>query len=402
MLPTRNTNPRIYYLLKGNLILMRTVDFSALKVGDIILSDTPKFGSRVGELARRYEKFVVMSAGVGEHAVVLGLGCYSTFSLLTRSDEGFSMEVLDGGTGKAKVYPALWHFTAEEFQRLGMNERMDAQGRLFALMDALNAQGVPESVCRVMSEVVLGVAGERAIESSLVDLPRARKVMDKAVKTGVEVYREMVDEYVGVAGTLARAMRTAIAESLTLLGRNAGWRNDGEQVVVANEDSSYVRKEILFRTNVGVECLGSFYFVERVSEGRAYVSNPATSEEAGYMAVDDISGLTMYFNDDSKYDMTRYTIVPVSTREELAMYAKDFQAVRNYIVAVSTRIHDVLAEHDELSFNASTYVPDSVSGVIGYAYDMVGQLERSAHEKRERANEYIDEVLRLNQLTHSE
>ena len=381
---------------------MHTVDFSALKVGDIILSDTPKFGSRVRELAYRYEKFVVMSVGAGEHAVVLGLGCYSTFYLLTRSDEGFSMEALDGGTGKAKVYPALWHFTTEEFQRLGMDERMDAQGHLFALMDALNTQGVPESVYQLMREAVLGVAGERAIESSLVDLPRARKVMGKAVNTGVEVYREMVDAYVDAVGTLARAMRTAIAESLTLLGRNAGWRNDGEQVVVANEDSSYVRKEILFRTNVGVECLGSFYFVERVSEGRAYVSDPATGKEVGYMAVDDISGLTMYFNDDSKYAMTRYTIVPVSTREELAMYAKDFQAVRNYIVAVSTRIRDVLAEFDELSFSASTYVPDSVSGVIGYAYDMVGQLERSAREKRERANEYIEKVLHLNQLAHSE
>ena len=381
---------------------MHTVDFSALKVGDIILSDTPKFGSRVRELAYRYEKFVVMSIGGGEHAVVLGLGCYSTFYLLTRSDEGFSMEALDGGTGKAKVYPALWHFTTEEFQRLGMDERMDAQGHLFALMDALNTQGVPESVYQLMREAVLGVAGERAIESSLVDLPRARKVMGKAVNTGVEVYREMVDAYVDAVGTLARAMRTAITESLGLLGRNAGWRNDGEQVVVANEDSSYVRKEILFRTNVGVECLGSFYFVERVSEGRAYVSDPATGKEVGYMAVGDISGLTMHFNDDSKYGMTRYTIVPVSTREELAVYAKDFQAVRNYIMAVNTRIRDVFAEFDELSFNASTYVPGSVSGLIGFAYDMVSQLERSAREKRERADEYIEKVLRLNQQAHGE
>lgn len=381
---------------------MRTVDFSTLKVGDIILSDTPKFGSRVGELAYRYSKFVVMSAGEGEHAVVLHLGMYPDFYLLTRSDEGFSMQALDGGTTKAKVYPALWHFTAEEFQRLGMDARMDAQGRLFALMDALNTQGVPESVYQLMREAVLGVAGERAIESSLVDLPRARKVMGKAVNTGVEVYREMVDAYMDAAGTLARAMRTAIAESLTLLGRNAGWRNDGEQVVVANEDSSYVRKEILFRTNVGVECLGAFYFVERVSEGRAYVSDPATGEEVGYMAVGDISGLTMYFNDDSKYGMTRYTIVPVSTREELAVYAKDFRAVRNYIMAVNTRIRDVFAEFDELSFNASTYVPGSVSGLIGFAYDMVSQLERSAREKRERADEYIDKVLRLNQLAHGE
>ena len=381
---------------------MRTVDFSALKVGDIILSDTPKFGSRVGELAYRYEKFVAMSAGEGEQAVVLGLGCYSTFSLLTRSDEGFSMEALDGGMAKAKVYPALWHFTAEEFQRLGMDERMGAQGRLFALMDALNAQGVPESVYQLMREAVLGVAGERAIESSLVDLSRARKVMDKAVNMGVEVYREMVDEYVDAAGTLARAMRTAIAESLGLLGRNAGWRNDGEQVIVANEDSSYVRKEILVRTNVGVACQGAFYFVERVAEGRAYVSNPATCEETGYMAVDNTSGLTMYFNDGSKYYMTRYTIVPVSTREELAMYAKDFQTVRNYIVAVSTRIRDVLAEFDELSFSVSTYVPDSVSGAIGYAYDMVRQLDSQAVEVRERADEWTGKVLRLNQQAHSE
>lgn len=381
---------------------MRTVDFSALKVGDIILSDTPKFGSRVSELAYRYEKFVVMSAGEGEHAVVLGLGCYSTFSLLTRSDEGFSMEALDGGTAKAKVYPKLWHFTAEEFQRLGMDERISAQGRLFTLMDVLNAQGVPESVHQIMREAVLGVAGERGIESSLVDLPRARKVVGKAVNTGVEVYREMVDAYVDAAGTLARAMRTAITESLGLLGRNAGWRNDGEQVVVANEDSSYVRKEILFRTNVGVACQGAFYFVERVAEGRAYVSNPETGEETGYMAVDNTSGLTMYFNDGSKYYMTRYTIVPVSTREELAMYAKDFQAVRNYIVAVSTRIHDVLAEFDELSFSIPTYVPDSVSGAIGYAYDMVRQLDSQAVEVRERADEWIDKVLRLNQQAHGE
>lgn len=381
---------------------MRTVDFSALKVGDIILSDTPKFGSRVGELAYRYEKFVVMSAGEGEQAVVLGLGCYSTFSLLTRSDEGFSMQALDGGTAKAKVYPALWHFTAEEFQRLGMDERMGAQGRLFALMDVLNAQGVPESVYQLMCEAVLGVAGERAIESSLVDLPRARKVMGKAVNTGVEVYREMVDAYVDAAGTLARAMRTAITESLGLLGRNAGWRNDGEQVIVASDGTKSVRHEVLFRTGVGVACQGAFYFVERVAEGRAYVSDLATGEEAGYMAVEDGVGLTMHLNDGLKVQMFRYTIVPVSTREELAVYAKDFQSVRNYIVAVSTRIHDVLAEFDELSFSAATYVPDSVSGLIGFAYDVAGQLERSAREKRERADEWTGKVLRLNQQAHGE
>lgn len=381
---------------------MRTVDFSALKVGDIILSDTPKFGSRVGELAYRYKKFVVMSAGEGEHAVVLGLGCYPTFSLLTRTESGFSMQALDGGTGKAEAYPKLWHFTAQEFQRLGMDERMDAQGRLFTLMDALNAQGVPESVYRVMCEGVLGVAGERAIESSLVNLPRARKVMGKAVNTGVEVYREMVDAYVDAAGTLGRAMRTAITESLGLLGRNAGWRNDGEQAVVASEGTKSVRHEVLFHTNVGVACQGAFYFVERVTEGRAYVSDPATGEEAGHMTVEDGVGLTMHLNDGSKYYMTRYTIVPVSTREELAVYAKDFQAVRNYIVAVSTRIRDVLAEFDELSFSVSTYVPDSVSGLIGFAYDIASQLERSAHETRERANEWIEKVLRLNQQAHSE
>lgn len=382
---------------------MRTVDFSALKVGDIILSDTPKFGSRVGELAYRYSKFVVMSAGEGEHAVVLHLGMYPDFYLLTRSNEGFSMEALDGGTAKAKVYPALWHFTAEEFlQCLGMDERMDAQGRLFALMDALNAQGVPESVYQLMREAVLGVAGERAIESSLVDLPRAREVMGKAVNTGVEVYREMVDAYVDAAGTLAHAMRTAITESLGLLGRNAGWRNDGEQVVVASEGTKSVRHEVLFRTNVGVACQGAFYFVERVAEGRAYVSDPATGEEAGYMAVEDGVGLTMYLNDGLKVQMFRYTIVPVSTREELAVYAKDFQAVRNYIVAVSTRIHDVLAEFDELGFSVSTYVPDSVSGAIGYAYDMVRQLDSRAVEVRERADEWMGKVLRLNQQAHGE
>lgn len=381
---------------------MRTVDFSALKVGDIILSDSPKFGSRVRELAYRYEKFVVMSAGEGEHAVVLHLGMYPEFYLLTRFEDGFSMEALDGGTAKAKVYPALWHFTAEEFQRLGMDERMDTQGRLFALMDALNAQGVPESVYQLMRDEVLGVAGERAVESSLVDLPRARKVMDKAVNTGVEVYREMVDAYVDAAGTLAHAMRTAIAESLGLLGRNAGWRNDGEQVVVASEGTKSVRHGVLFHTNFGVACQGAFYFVERVTDGRAYVSDPATGEEAGYMAVEDGVGLTMHLNDGSKVQMSRYTIVPVSTREELAVYAKDFQAVRNYIVAVSTRIRDVLAEFDELSFSVSTYVPDSVSGLIGFAYDIASQLERSAHETRERANEWIEKVLRLNQQAHSE
>lgn len=386
---------------------MRTVDFSTLKVGDIILSDSPKFGSRVGELAYRYEKFVVMSAGGGEHVTVLHLGLHPEFYLLTRFeddfiDDGFSMEALDGGTAKAKVYPKLWHFTAQEFQYLGMDERMDAQGRLFALMDALNAQGVPKSVYQLMHETVLGVAGERAIDSSLTDLPRAREVMDKAVNTGVEVYREMLGRYLEASAGLSRAMRTAIAESLTLLGRNAGWRNDGEQVVVASEGTKSVRHEVLFRTNVGVACHGAFYFVERVAEGRAYVSDPATGEEAGYMAVDDGVGLTMYLNDGSKVQMYRYTIVPVSTREELAVYAKDFQAVRNYIMAVNTRIHDVLAEFDELGFSVSTYVPDSVSGLIGFAYNVAGQLERSAREKRERADEYIEKVLRLNQQAHGE
>ena len=386
---------------------MRTVDFSALKVGDIILSDSPKFGSRVGELAYRYEKFVVMSAGEGEHVTVLHLGLYPEFYLLTRFeddfiDDGFSMRALDGGTAKAKVYPKLWHFTAQEFQYLGMDERMDAQGRLFALMDALNAQGVPKSVYQLMHETVLGVAGERSIDSSLTDLSRARKVMGKAVNTGVEVYREMIDAYVDAVDTLARAMRTAIAESLTLLGRNAGWRNDGEQVVVASEGTKSVRHEVLFRTNVGVVCHGAFYFVERVTDGRAYVSDPATGEEAGHMAVDDGVGITMHLNDGSEVQMFRYTIVPVSTREELAVYAKDFQAVRNYIMAVNTRIHDVLAEHDELSFSVSTYVPDSVSGAIGYAYDIAGQLECSAREKRERADEWMGKVLHLNQQAHGE
>ena len=120
------------------------------------------------------------------------------------------------------------------------------------------------------------------------------------------------------------------------------------------------------------------------------------------MAVEDGVGLTMHLNDSSTFQMSHYTIVPVSTREELAVYAKDFQAVRNYIMAVNTRIHDVLAEFNELSFSVPTYVPDSVSGAIGHAYDMVRQLDSQAVEVRERADEWIGKVLRLNQQAHGE
>lgn len=381
---------------------MRTVDFSALKVGDIILSDTPKFGSRVGELAYRYEKFVVVSVDSGNHAVVLSTNNFPVFNLLTRTESGFAMQDLDGSVSGAKAYNNLSHFTAEEFESLDMDNRIYAQRRLFALMDRLNFGGVPESVYREMQEIALGEEGERVMDSSLVDLPRARKVMDEAVLAGVRDYNRMTNAYEGVAKSLARQMRTAITESLTLLGRTEGWRNDGVEVVVENGCFENNKFEALLRTNVGVECLGEFYFVERVADGRAYVSDPATGEEVGYMGMGEWSSLAMYFNDGSKFQMPRYSIAPVSTREELAVYVEGFRAVRNYIVSVVESIREGLSAFDEVGSVHVGQVPKSVSGVVGYAYDMVGQLERSAHEVKERANEYVTKLLRFNKLAHGE
>lgn len=308
---------------------MRTIDFSAVKPGDIILVVDPSILEDDPRHILEYctSKNVVTATNGVDSLVMTNTDYPAAVSteLITKTSEGFMREPLNG-TSEPKLLPTecLHHFTLEEYKSARMDERIAAQSKLARSMRFWYGTEAPfpKAVAKAVEQALEDKVDKHMSNVNVVNIESAHKVMGEVVEVTEKVYRDIITENMGVMDELIQRANDANAEVTAIAQSLNPWRNDGEAVTVTRQYKGALDYRATFRVGTGVMTdSGDVYFIERVTKSRAYVTNPATGEQVGYLACMKANGVALKFeNGATKTLGVNYDVIPASAPEDVLAY----------------------------------------------------------------------------------
>lgn len=330
---------------------MSAIDFATVKPGDIILSINPHDlqGDPLGSLAHAYTKYIVVSANGTDSIVAANAwrASGSELELLTKNGEGVTFKSLDGHLEPGRrPSEAILHFTEEEYISKSMATRIWAQSKLASFMSSWYRSEVafPKEVTKAMQKALAEKAGDNLSNMNMGNLESAYNVMGEVLAAGEKVYRDTIEANLSGMNELIQHAQEA-NEQVNQVARNlTPWRNDGEATTITHQDSQgYYRTVDLhntFRTGTGVMTgSGDAYFIERVTKSRAYVTNPQTGEQAGYLTRQKRAGVVLKLNNGEEVTLGQtYTVIPANTPEDLLAYKAAYDTARTILEALEDHI----------------------------------------------------------------
>lgn len=308
---------------------MRTIDFSAVKPGDIILVVDP---SPLEQDPRHVLEYCtsknVVTATNGVDSLVMTNTNYPAAvlpELITKTPQGFMCEPLNG-MSEPNLLPTecLHHFTFEEYKQSRMDERIAAQSKLARSMRFWYGTEAPfpKAVAKAVEQALEDKMGKHMSNVNVVNIEPAYKAMGEVVEVTEKVYRDIITESLGIMDELIQRANDANAEVTAIAQSLNPWRNDGEAVAVTRQYKGALDYRTTFRTGTGIMTnSGDAYFIERVTKSRAYVTNPQTGEQVGYLSCMKANGVKLKFENGAVKTLgVDYDIIPTSTPEDVLAY----------------------------------------------------------------------------------
>ena len=308
---------------------MRALDFSAVKPGDIILVVDP---SPLKQDPRHVLEYCtsknVVTATNGVDSLVMTNTDYPVAvltELITKTPQGFMCEPMNGAS-EPKLLPVecLYHFTFEEYKSARMDERIAAQSKLARSMRFWYGTEAPfpKAVAKAVEQALEDKMGKHMSNANVVNIESAHKVMGEVVEVTEKVYRDIITESLGIMDELIQRANDANAEVTAIAQSLNPWRNDGEAVTVTRQYEGVLDYRTTFRAGTGIMTnSGDAYFIERVTKSRAYVINPQTGEQVGYLSCMKANGVVLKFENGAVKTLgVAYDIIPASTPEDVLAY----------------------------------------------------------------------------------
>ena len=305
---------------------MRTIDFSTVKPGDIILVVDP---SPLEHDMRHVLEYCtsknVVTATNGVDSLVMVDTDYPAAvlpELITKTPQGFMCEPLNG-MSEPNLLPTecLHHFTFEEYKQSRMDERIAAQSKLVRSMRFWYGTEAPfpKAVAKAVEQALEDKVDKHMGNANVVNTESSYKVMGEVVEVTEKVYRDIITESLGIMDELIQRANDANAEVTAIAQSLNPWRNDGE---VTRQYKGALDYRTTFRTGTGIMTnSGDAYFIERVTKSRAYVTNPETGEQVGYLSCMKANGVKLKFENGAVKTLgVDYDIIPTSTPEDVLAY----------------------------------------------------------------------------------
>ena len=396
---------------------MRSLDFSAVKPGDIILTVEPGALKRspLSSLEYCYCNYVVMTTNNVDSLVMgtVSAGTTSSQMLVTKDGEGLAWGSLDGDYKMSTLSPdAVYHFTAEEYKQMRIDERISAQSKLARILSRWYKPraSFPEAVTETAQQVMRDSVDEHMSNANVVNLESAYKVMGAVIAASEKVYRETIAANLDGMNDLIQRATTASAEIATIVQSLNPWRNDGESVTLVRQ---YARggyristQHSTFRVGTGIMTHSKdVYFIDRVTKSRAYVSDPATGEGVGYLTTRKNSGVVLKFNDGSAEVLdVLYQVIPASTPEDVLAYKAAYMEAHR----IMDELHGYIDQMKKSKLDGFNVVCPSLSSLGGLdsvyatAISTVSSLEREKSRVLEGMEATILKMKRLHELAYGD
>lgn len=396
---------------------MRSLDFSAVKPGDIILTVEPGNlkHNPLSSLEYCYSDYVVMTTNSVDSLAMRTVSAGDAFPqmLVTKDGEGLAWGSLDGDYKMSTLSPdAVYHFTAEEYKQMRIDERISAQSKLARILSRWYKPGAsfPEAVTEVAKQVMRDNVDEHMSNVNVVNLEPAYKVMGEVIAASEKVYRETITANLDGMDDLIQRATTASAEIAALVQSLNPWRNDGESVTLVRQYArggySISTQHSTFRVGSGIMTHSKdVYFIERVTKSRAYVSDPATGEQVGYLTTRKNSGVVLKFSDGSTETLdVLYQVIPASTPEDVLAYKAAYMEASR----IMDELHGYIDQMKKSKLDGFNVACPSLSslGALDSAYataiSTVSSLEREKSRVLEGMEATILKMKRLHQLAYGD
>lgn len=396
---------------------MRSLDFSAVKPGDIILTVEPGNlkHNPLSSLEYCYSDYVVMTTNSVDSLVMRAVSAGDAFPqmLVTKDGEGLAWGSLDGDYKMSTLSTdAVYHFTAEEYKQMRIGERISAQSKLARILSRWyeSDASFPEAVTEVAKQVMRDNVDEHMTNVNVANLEPAYKVMGEVIAASEKVYRETITANLDGMDDLIQRATTASAEIAALVQSLNPWRNDGESVTLVRQ---YARggyristQHSTFRVGSGIMTHSKdVYFIERVTKSRAYVSDPATGEQVGYLTTRKNSGVVLKFSDGSTETLdVLYQVIPASTPEDVLAYKAAYMEASR----IMDELHGYIDQMKKSKLDGFNVACPSLSslGALDSAYataiSTVSSLEREKSRVLEGMEATILKMKRLHQLAYGD
>lgn len=396
---------------------MRSLDFSAVNPGDIILTVEPGNlkHNPLSSLEYCYSDYVVMTTNSVDSLVMRTVSAGDAFpqKLVTKDGEGLAWGSLDGDYKMSTLSPdAVYHFTAEEYKQMRIDERISAQSKLARILSRWYKPraSFPEAVTEVAKQVMRDNVDEHMTNVNVANLEPAYKVMGEVIAASEKVYRETITANLDGMDDLIQRATTASAEIAALVQSLNPWRNDGESVTLVRQ---YARggyristQHSTFRVGSGIMTHSKdVYFIERVTKSRAYVSDPATGEQVGYLTTRKNSGVVLKFSDGSTETLdVLYQVIPASTPEDVLAYKAAYMEASR----IMDELHGYIDQMKKSKLDGFNVACPSLSslGALDSAYataiSTVSSLEREKSRVLEGMEATILKMKRLHQLAYGD
>lgn len=396
---------------------MRTLDFSAVKPGDIILTVEPGNlkHNPLSSLEYCYSDYVVMTTNSVDSLVMRTVSAGNAFPqmLVTKDGEGLAWGSLDGDYKMSTLSPdAVYHFTAEEYKQMRIDERISAQSKLARILSRWYKPraSFPEAVTEVAEQVMRDNVDEHMTNVNVANLEPAYKVMGEVIAASEKVYRETITANLDGMDDLIQRATTASAEIAALVQSLNPWRNDGESVTLVRQYArggySISTQHSTFRVGSGIMTHSKdVYFIERVTKSRAYVSDPATGEQVGYLTTRKNSGVVLKFSNGSTETLdVLYQVIPASTPEDVLAYKAAYMEASR----IMDELHGYIDQMKKSKLDGFNVACPSLSslGALDSAYataiSTVSSLEREKSRVLEGMEATILKMKRLHQLAYGD
>lgn len=385
---------------------MHALDFSTVKPGDIILVVDPSILEDDPRHVLEYctSTNVVATTNGSDSLVVANVDYVpgALLTLITKTSEGFMCEPLNGAS-EPKLLPTecLHHFTLEEYKSARIDERISAQSKLARSMRFWYGTEAPFP--KAVEQALEDKMDKHMGNVNVVNIESAYKTMGEVVEVTEKVYREAIAENMGVMDELIQRANDANAEVTAIAQSLNPWRNDGEAVTVTRQYKGTLDYRNTFRTGTGIMTdSGDAYFIKRVTKTRAYVTNPETGEEVGYLACMKANGVALKFeNGATKTLGVAYDIIPASTPEDLLAYKAASAKAKSILTDLYQHINEKYPKLEIFSMMRVSSPPcRTLADAQITALNKVSELESKKHSTLGGMKANIAKMKRLHEQAY--
>ena len=386
---------------------MRTIDFSTLKTGDILLTVLPS--DIEGYYFFGGEENLWVVEGVNREsstATVVSVGRAVSSYILTVNEGEVLLSPKSGAPEVIKPVKVM-QYTREEATIEGLFHRVNAERKLCDFVMYSHKNNIARPVHNAIEKAYRTAHPEFYPSTQLDDTLTAWERMRGIWRVANEAYKTLNDSDLSVIDEMLTVARGTVAEIVAAMDATEIEYRPGKEITITQavtEGFSPREYSVTFREGATASVRGVPYLITRLTKSRAHVTDYTTGEEAGYLTFTKSKGVILKLNNGTEEwaGHTEYTEIPASTEESVTAYSALEEKVDNLATNAYATLRgmaqNVITNTDAL--NAAnrlyrTFTTGGVAGRIENLHRIIINLETAKEEITEQTEQVLWKFERL-------